>query len=322
MASCTNPTCVEYRIQHKNMTLRKIDLEKEVEALQRIQATHYNTAITQNAIARVRDAATGDMGLMMPNGEVMTREKVMKKIEIAAKCMETSAAYEKQNRNLMEEIRVLKINFERAYTEMRRLETVLSGFERTKRYEPFTDQTYAATLKLNEQLAEEVEALERKVHSLQEENEMLASRGRTAQCRTRIADDDETADSHITSDGRIPELCPIDGEGCQRYEPQVICSANPVNAFRVHMAKVHQCVHCRRFVKDPKTNHEQMCDTRQLRGRIGKKKPREELLNSDDERNWKQYTLTPQAQSPVRLDSFIPSQKPDTQRRMIRRILR
>lgn len=299
MTTCTNPTCIEYRTQHKNMTLRKIDLEKELEALQKIQQTHYNTAITQNAIARVRDAATGDMGLMMPNGEVMTREKVMKKIEIAAKCMETSAAYEKQNRSLMEEIRVLRINYDKAYHEMRRLETVLSGFERTKRYEPFTDQAHAAILKLNEELAEEVETLEQKVHALQEENEMLKSRSRTAKSRVRIADDEEdTADSHITSDGRIPEVCPIDGESCQRYEPQVICNANPINAFRVHMAKVHQCVHCKRFVKDPKTNHEQMCDTKQMRGRIGKKKPREEPLNSDEERSWEQYTLTPQVRSP------------------------
>jgi hypothetical protein len=313
MASCTNPTCVQYRIQHKNMTLKKIDLEKELEALQKIHSTHYNTAVTHNAIARVRDAATGDMGLMMPNGEVMTREKVMKKIEIAAKCMETSAAYEKHNRSLTEEIRLLKINYDKAYSEMRRMEHMLTGFERTRKYEPLTDQTYAAALKLNEQLAEEVEALERKVHGLQEENEMLSSRSRTAQSRTRIADDDEdTAESHITADGRIPELCPVDGENCQRYEPQVICNPNPANAFRVHMAKVHQCVHCRRFVKDPKTNHEQMCDTRQMKGRIGKKKPRETALDSDEERGWEQYTLTPQVRSPEAdevIDLFI-SQQP------------
>jgi len=170
---CPNVGCAQYRIQHRNMTMKKLELEKELEQIKRTQNTTFNDAVSRNAVTQFRDAATGEMGLMMPNGEVMTREKVLKKIEIANKCMETSCAYEKKNRELVEEIKFIKIGSEKAYTEMRRLEKILAGFERTKTFE-FTEEQHKQTVKINEELASEVEALEYDMHRLQEENALLA----------------------------------------------------------------------------------------------------------------------------------------------------
>ena len=171
-APCPNASCAQYRIQHRNMTLKKIELEKELEQLRRAQDTTFNRAVAQNAVTQFRDAATGEMGLMMPNGEIMTREKVMKKMEIAAKCMETSCAYEKKNRELVEENTRIKAGAERTFNEMRRLERILAGFERTRTFE-FTQEHHKQTLKLNEELACEVETLEYEMHRLQEENALL-----------------------------------------------------------------------------------------------------------------------------------------------------
>ena len=70
---------------------------------------------------------------------------------------------------------------------MRRLEATLAGFERTRRYETFTDARHKETLELNERLADEVETLERKLHQLTEENRLL----KAAHSKKGAMDDDE-----------------------------------------------------------------------------------------------------------------------------------
>ncbi len=175
-SSCANATCVQYRIQHRNMTMKKLELEKELEQLKRAQDAHFNNAVSRNAVTQFRDAATGEMGMMMPNGEVMTKEKIMKKMEIAAKCMETSCAYEKQNRGVTEENKKLKEDNTRLFNEGKRLHNILIGFEKPRRYDTFTDEQHERTLIMNEELANEVEALENETHRLQEENALLVRR--------------------------------------------------------------------------------------------------------------------------------------------------
>ncbi len=201
MQQCNNPMCVQYKLQHRNMTLKTLDMEKEIERLNRLQSTVYNHAVAQNAVAQICDASSGDTGLRMPNGEVMTQDKVLKKIQIAAKCMETAQAYEKGNRQLTEENKTLRLSYEKAYNEMRRLEQVLSGFERTRKYEVFTDETHRQTLALNEELADEVEALERRVKRLEAEN---ASLKRKMQ-RMKRKEEEEEAETVIQKRRKGPQ---------------------------------------------------------------------------------------------------------------------
>ena len=80
--SCPNPACEQYRIQHRNITEKSIRLENELRALQRSQDAHMDAVQARQSTALYRDAATGDMGLMMPNGEVMTREKVKHSLDL------------------------------------------------------------------------------------------------------------------------------------------------------------------------------------------------------------------------------------------------
>ena len=247
-SSCSNPICAQFRIQHKNMTLKRLELEKELDRMRRAQLSEYHGAIEARTTTPMRDTATGEMGLLMRNGEVMTPEKITRRMEIAAKCLETLQTSETHNRKLSEENKTLKQSNEMVYSEMRRLERLLSGFERARKFDHFTDDLQRQTVERNEQLAAEVERLERTVHTLQEENAVLKQQHRRQSVcapRARVEDDDEGGGgsivSYITSDGRVPPSCPCDAEGCEeRYETQVIGSESPTEAFVIHMSKMHK----------------------------------------------------------------------------------
>jgi len=244
MASCTNPICAQFRIQHKNITLKRLELEKELEQIRRIHSNEFNQAVEKRSVTPVRDAATGEMGLMMRNGEVITPDKIAKRMEIAATCMATLQASEKQNRQLVEENRLLKQTNEATYNEMRRLERLLSGFEQTRRFQPFTEELHKQTLERNEQLAAELDRMERAMHALQEELAALRQQShRQSICAPRIFDEEEehSIASYITSDGRIPTQCPCDALGCrEHYDTQVIGNESPTEAFVLHMSRTHK----------------------------------------------------------------------------------
>ena len=248
--ACSNQVCVQFRIQHKNVTLRRLELEKEIDLMRRAQSSEFNQTVAQNAVAPVRDAVTGDMGLMMHSGEVITPEKILKRMEIAAKCMESLQMSEKLNRQLAAENTTLKTSNEMTYNEMRRLEKILVGFEKTRRYDTFTDEMHKETVTLNEKMAKELEKAERRLRVLEEENGILKQhhhRATTTADRTMIADDEDsnTIGAYITSDGRIPSKCPCDAEGCgEKYEESVIGDENPTEAFAVHMNKMHKVMRC------------------------------------------------------------------------------
>ena len=229
------------------MTLKRLELEKELNLIRRAQANDFNQAMTQRTSMPMRDSATGDMGLLMKNGEVMTPEKLQKQMEISARYMESLQMSEKLNRRLTEENQTLKEANERMQAEMRRLEKALNGFEKTRRYDTFTDTQHRETLALNERLADELEKLERRMRALEEDHTILSRQCRRAAAvadRVTIADEDEEEESissYITSDGRIPSKCPCNPDGCSAlYERHVIDSTNPASAFTEHMTKTHQ----------------------------------------------------------------------------------
>ena len=247
-AACTNEICVQFRVQHRNMTLKRIELEKELNLLRRAQSNEFNQAVVQRTSTPMKDSVTGDMGLLMKNGEVMTPEKLQKRMEISTKCMESLQASEKHNRQLAEENRRLKDANERMHVEMSRLEKALNGFEKTRRYDTFTEEKHRETLALNAQMADELEALERRMHAMEEEHLLLSRQCRRAAAiadRLEIGGEDEeettTIATHITADGRVPSKCPCNPEGCRDvYEASVLDASKPADAFADHVLKNHQ----------------------------------------------------------------------------------
>jgi hypothetical protein len=43
--ACNNPICAQFRIQHKNITLKRLELEKEIDQMRRAQSSQYNQAV-------------------------------------------------------------------------------------------------------------------------------------------------------------------------------------------------------------------------------------------------------------------------------------
>jgi cell division protein FtsB len=79
---------------------------------------------------------------------------------------------EKRSRQLDEENAKLKRERTTMYLEIHRLERTLNDFEKPRTFE-FTDDLHRQTLARNEKLADEIEALERKLLAAREENMRL-----------------------------------------------------------------------------------------------------------------------------------------------------
>ena len=279
--SCSNSMCEQYRIQHKNMTLKCNALTRELEQLKRTQINTFNNAVEQNSITQIRDPISGAYGLMV-KGEVMTADKIKLKMDMAAHSHAALLSTQQRNHQLVSENTALKQANETAQRELRRMEAILSKFEKTRKYDNFTNETHKATLDLNHELADQVDHLERELHILREENEALQQYQRRIESTHSRRDDDEddgSISAYITPDGRIPAQCPCNAEGCaERYEAQVLLHANPADAFKAHMHKLHRCMHCKHFIKNtPKHVHEQACE---LKGMA--KIPRKRRALDDD----------------------------------------
>lgn len=235
---CANPVCEQYRIQHKNMTIKKLELEKELRQMAVVQ----EGGVARRNYDRVPDPETGEEGLRMPDGEIITPAKLAKRMEIAASCLSSLQVSEKNNRQLTEENRALRQTQEATHAEMRRLERVLAGFERTRRFETFTDAMHQETLSLNEKLADQLDRAERQLRILAEDNELMQQQQRRHKAsahRVRIDDEDnQTASAYITSDGRVPPACPCNA--CPQYEAQVVLAKDPAAAFTLHMNRLHK----------------------------------------------------------------------------------
>jgi hypothetical protein len=173
---CTNRLCAQFRLQHRNMTLKRNELEKELEAMRRKHDTIYNQVVTRGEASMMREAATGEGGVRLPNGEVMTAEKYIAKTKMMNQCRESLQASEKKARLLTDENTHLKHEKDSLYTTMRKYENMLQGFERSRQFEVFTDDAHRATLEENAKLVEHIDRMRRVERETREENAALRRR--------------------------------------------------------------------------------------------------------------------------------------------------
>lgn len=181
---CTNQLCAHFRRQHGLITQRCNGLEKELDAMRLKHDALYNQVVTRGEASLAREAATGEGGLRMPNGELMTAEKFMAKTRMMNQCMASLQASEKRARQLAAENEGLKQERDALYASVRKLEDRLNGFERARHYEVFTDEMHRETLRENDQLVDEIDELRCAERVLREDNGIL--RRRLAACRARI----------------------------------------------------------------------------------------------------------------------------------------
>jgi hypothetical protein len=158
------------------MTEKHNNLEKELEHARRQHTLLYNQVVTRGEQSMVREAATGETSVRLPNGEEMTPEKFMAKTRMMNQCRESLQLSEKRARQLGEENERLKLERNTLYTKMRGFEERLNGFERARHYDVFTDETHRQTLEENGRLVDRVERVTRRKRELKEETVLLRRR--------------------------------------------------------------------------------------------------------------------------------------------------
>ena len=170
---CSNRNCIEYRIQHRNATVKKLELERELAAIRLKYDMLYNQVSTQGAVATARVAMMGEEAFRLPNGELMTADRFMERTRMLT---QTRASLERNELHLnktLDETKAIRAEKEAAVNECRRLEILLTRFEQSRRYEVFTNDAHRDTLVENSRLVDLVDQLHKKMGEAQEEITIL-----------------------------------------------------------------------------------------------------------------------------------------------------
>ena len=169
---CTQLLCTQFRQQHGNITQRCTELEKELENARKQHAALFTQVVTRGEASMIREERTGESGMRLPSGELMTPERFMTKTKMMNQCVGSLQTSEKRARQLTEENTRLKQERDSIYTSMRKFEDTLNGFEKARHF-TFTDAMHRTTLNENARLVEQVEKLLRSEAGLQEDNAVL-----------------------------------------------------------------------------------------------------------------------------------------------------
>ena len=219
--------CIEYRIQHRNATVKKLELERELTAVRLRYDMLYNQVTTQGAAATARAAETGEDAFRLPNGELMTADKFMERTRMLT---QTRTSLDRSEANLtktLDEMKTIRAEKETAVNECRRFESLLTRFEQSRRYDVFTNDTYRETTEENSRLVDRVDLLEKK---LGEANEEIAILKR----RSQDSPDVKMTSAFLDRNGKVPGVCPVGG--CSNYDSVQCVLKN----FQNHMNNTHR----------------------------------------------------------------------------------
>ncbi len=118
--NCSNRTCMEYRIQHRNATLKKLELERDLTAVRLKYDMLFEQVTTQGVAATARAAAIGEEAFRLPTGELMTAEKFLERSHMLTQTRASLEKAEAKNRRTLDENVQLKKEKEIAVNEARR----------------------------------------------------------------------------------------------------------------------------------------------------------------------------------------------------------
>ena len=200
VSTCTNQLCVQFRTQHGIITQKRNELQKELETVRDQHTRLYDQVVTHGKESMIREAATGESGVRLPNGELMTVEKFMTRTKMMNQCRESLQVSEKRARQFGEDNEKLKHERDTLYTKMRKYEDMLQGFDRARHHDVFSDENHRKTLSENAMLVEEVEQLSSNERELKEENRILRRRMQAmiAERRKRKTEEPVSCDESIS----------------------------------------------------------------------------------------------------------------------------
>ena len=206
-SSCPNPLCTQFRHQHRIITQKRNELEKELDNARKQHTLLYNQVVTRGEQSMMREATTGETGVRLPNGELMTPEKFMARTKMMNQCRESLQVSEQRARQFADDAAKLKVENENLYRKMRMYEDMLNGFDKARHYDTFTEDKYRTTMEENDGLVDKVDELSRSERELKEENKILRRRivdMMTERKKKRNAKPEEEAEVVIQKRKRTP----------------------------------------------------------------------------------------------------------------------
>lgn len=117
---CSNRTCIEYRIQHRNVTLKNLELERELASVRLKYGMLFGQVTSQGVAATARAAAMGEDAFRLPSGETMTAEKFTERTQILHQTRTSLERSENKLRKMLDENALLRKEKESAFNETRR----------------------------------------------------------------------------------------------------------------------------------------------------------------------------------------------------------
>ena len=229
--ACTNRLCIEFRIQHQKATAVRLDLEKQANDWQgKFQQLH-DRLVSRGLDIASREGTTGVEGFTMPNGEIMSVDRVLEVNRMLAIVRSSLQAAQVSSSEMKERLNVVLKEKEAVQATLRTTETTLRNV-RVERQFIYTDDDHQTTVQANSNLVDENERLRRQIRVLEEDN--LAFKHREQRANGTIS---VRSTEFLLNDGCIPGSCPCGG--CKQYE-SVLQSTEPMKAFQNHMNHTHR----------------------------------------------------------------------------------
>lgn len=195
---CSSRTCIEYRIQHRNVTMKNLEMEREIKSIRLKHGLLLGQVTTQGVAATARAAAMGEEAFRLPNGELMTAEKYTERTSILNQTRVALERSETKLRKMLEDNATLTKQKEYDSNEIRRcvlfllldllfvsliiiiimlivvykknsLEKLLSQFEGSRRFEIFSSEMHKETIEENSRHVDKIESLQKLLSESQEE---------------------------------------------------------------------------------------------------------------------------------------------------------
>jgi ribosomal protein L15E len=144
-----------------------------------------------------------ELGVINNNNDEKKNVKWIFKTKMMNQCMESLQASEKKARALAEENTRLKQERDSIYTNMRKYENMLHGFEKPRQFEAYTQETHKQTVQENHEMVERLKKLSRSEREARDEIDAMRCRIQAYKKKESIARINGSA-SPVTNAASIP----------------------------------------------------------------------------------------------------------------------
>lgn len=231
---CNREFCMLMYKSHKDTLTKVQNLEQQNATLQTRYAQLLDHRVTSGTVNPQNQA-------VLPNGEVLSAETYMQRTRMFEQNRTVMDRMQKELTSVQKELAATKVQLDKKSQHAREFENRLNGFQRAQTY-TYTNEQHRAAAQANEEL-------EKRVYSLQRENEKLKSKNAELVQRTNFTPCDTVGGQQPA----VPLTCPY-GE-CTHYNNTVTGSTNPAQLYNNHLARHRVRTLALHSQRPPGTNH-------------------------------------------------------------------